>query len=79
MNYMINNEASKQMAIEFAKWTIITRMWQSDLTFKEMFECWVSELDNQATSEIMNVTDDVWEDEDGNQYQVVNGRLFEDE
>jgi hypothetical protein len=76
---MINNEASKQMAIEFAKWTIITRMWQSDLTFKEMFECWVSELDNQATSEIMNVTDDVWEDEDGNQYQVVNGRLFEDE
>jgi hypothetical protein len=79
MNYMINNEASKQMAIEFAKWTIITRMWQSDLTFEEMFECWVSELDNQATSEITNVTDDVWEDEDGNQYQVVNGRLFEDE
>jgi hypothetical protein len=79
MNYMINNEASKQMAIEFAKWTIITRMWQSDLTFEEMFECWVSELDSQATSEITNVTDDVWEDGDGNQYQVVNGRLFEDE
>jgi hypothetical protein len=79
MNYMINNEASKQMAIEFAKWTIITRMWQSDLTFEEQFECWVSELDSQATSEITNVTDDVWEDEDGNQYQVVNGRLFEDE
>jgi hypothetical protein len=53
-------------------------MWQSDLTFEEQFECWVSELDNQATSEITNVTDDVWEDEDGNQYQVVNGRLFED-
>jgi hypothetical protein len=79
MNYMINDSASKQMAIEFAKWTIITRMWQSDLTFEEMFECWTNELDNQATSEITNVTDDVWEDGDGNQYQVVNGRLFEDE
>ena len=58
MNYMINNEASKQMAIEFAKWTIITRMWQSDLTFEEMFECWVSELDNQAADVDMDAYDD---------------------
>ena len=58
MNYMINDSASKQMAIEFAKWTIITRMWQSDLTFKEMFECWVSELDKQAADVDMNAYDD---------------------
>ena len=58
MNYMINNEASKQMAIEFAKWTIITRMWQSDLTFEEMFECWVSEMDNQAADVDMDAYDD---------------------
>ena len=58
MNYMINNEASKQMAIEFAKWTIITRMWQSDLTFEEQFECWVSELDNQAADVDMDAYDD---------------------
>jgi hypothetical protein len=58
MNYMINDSASKQMAIEFAKWTIITRMWQSDLTFEEMFECWVSELDNQAADVDMDAYDD---------------------
>jgi hypothetical protein len=58
MNYMINNEASKQMAIEFAKWTIITRMWQSDLTFEEMYECWVSELDKQAADVDMDAYDD---------------------
>lgn len=58
MNYMINDQASKQMAIEFAKWTIITRMWQSDLTFEEMFECWVSELDNQAADVDMDAYDD---------------------
>jgi hypothetical protein len=58
MNYMINDIASKQMAIEFAKWTIITRMWQSDLTFEEMFECWVSELDNQAADVDMDAYDD---------------------
>ena len=58
MNYMINDIASKQMAIEFAKWTIITRMWQSDLTFEEMFECWVSELDKQAADVDMDAYDD---------------------
>ena len=58
MNYMINNEASKQMAIEFAKWTIMSGMWQSDLTFEEMFECWVSELDKQAADVDMDAYDD---------------------
>ena len=48
MNYMINDPASKEVAIAFAKWTIITRMWQSDLTFEEQYECWMKELDNQA-------------------------------
>lgn len=58
MNYMINNEASKQMAIEFAKWTIMSGMWQSDLTFEEMYECWVSELDKQAADVDMDAYDD---------------------
>lgn len=48
MNYMINNEASKQVAIEFAKWTIIKGMWMTDLTFEEQYECWMRELDDVA-------------------------------
>jgi hypothetical protein len=46
MNYMINDPASKEVAIAFAKWTIITRMWQSDLTFEEQYECWLSGMDS---------------------------------
>ena len=46
MNYMINDSASKEVAIAFAKWTIITRMWQSDLTFEEQYESWVSGMDS---------------------------------
>jgi predicted lipoprotein len=79
MNYMINNEASKQVAIEFAKWTILNGMWNSDLTFEEQYECWVSELDSQATSEVAGDMSDTWEDPDGNQYQIIDGRLFENE
>ena len=52
MNYMINNEASKQVAIAFAKWTIITGMWNSDLTFDEQYECWMKVMDESATDEI---------------------------
>ena len=52
MNYMINDPASKEVAIEFAKWTIINGMWQSDLTFEEQYECWTSELDGKATDEV---------------------------
>jgi hypothetical protein len=58
MNYMINDPASKQMAIEFAKWTVMSGMHISDLAFEEMFECWVSELDNQASDVDMDVYDD---------------------
>jgi hypothetical protein len=46
MNYMINDPASKEVAIAFAKWTIITRMWQSDLTFEEQYESWLSGMDS---------------------------------
>ena len=46
MNYMINDSASKEVAIAFAKWTIITRMWQSDLTFEEQYESWMSCMDS---------------------------------
>jgi len=45
---MINNEASKQVAIAFAQWTIMNGMWQSDLTFEEQYECWMNELDENA-------------------------------
>ena len=48
MNYMINDPASKEVAIAFAKWTVITGMWNSDLTFDEQYECWMKELDDQA-------------------------------
>ena len=48
MNYMINDPASKQVAIAFAKWTIITGMWNSDLTFDEQYECWMKVMDDQA-------------------------------
>ena len=58
MNYMINDPASKQMAIEFAKWTVMSGMHISDLTFEEQFECWVSELDNQAADVDMDAYDD---------------------
>jgi hypothetical protein len=54
MNYMINDKASKQVAIAFAKWTILNGMWQSDLTFDEQYECWVQELDKSATDEIVD-------------------------
>jgi len=58
MNYMINDPASKQMAIEFAKWTVLNGMWRSDLTFEEQFECWMNELDEQAISEITDIGDE---------------------
>ena len=58
MNYMINDSASKQMAIEFAKWTVMSGMHISDLTFEEQFECWVSEMDNQAADVDMDAYDD---------------------
>ena len=48
MNYMINDPASKEVAIAFAKWTILNGMWNSDLTFDEQYECWMKELDDQA-------------------------------
>jgi hypothetical protein len=54
MNYMINDKASKQVAIAFAKWTILNGMWQSDLTFDEQYECWMQELDESATDEIVD-------------------------
>lgn len=57
MNYMINDKASKEVAIAFAKWTIINGMYLSDLTFEEQYECWMNQLDDQAiddqASEVM--------------------------
>ena len=45
MNYMINDPASKEVAIAFAKWTIANGMYISDLTFEEQYESWVSGMD----------------------------------
>ena len=46
MNYMINDPASKQVAIAFAKWTITNRMYLSDLTFEEQYASWMSCMDS---------------------------------
>ncbi len=46
MNYMINDPASKEVAIAFAKWTIANGMYISDLTFEEQYESWVSGMDS---------------------------------
>jgi len=53
MNYMINDPASKQVAIAFAQWTVLNGMYISDLTFEEQYECWMSELDEQAAGEMV--------------------------
>jgi hypothetical protein len=42
---MINDPASKEVAIAFAKWTILNGMYISDLTFEEQYESWVSGMD----------------------------------
>jgi hypothetical protein len=78
MNYMINNEASKQVAIEFAKWTILNGMWKSDLTFEEQYECWVSKLDEQAAGEAAGDTVDMekW-DEFEHQLEYMSGAYEE--
>lgn len=34
----------KTRSIEFAKWLLITGMFNSDLTFDEMYEIWMDEL-----------------------------------
>jgi hypothetical protein len=34
----------KERSIEFAKWLIITKMWQSDLTFDELYEIFIDKI-----------------------------------
>lgn len=34
----------KDRAIEFGKWLIITRMWQTDLTFDELYELFIEKM-----------------------------------
>jgi hypothetical protein len=46
MNYMINDPASKEVAIAFAKWTITNRMYLSDLTIEEQYASWMSCMDS---------------------------------
>lgn len=45
---MINDKATQQVAIEFTKWVVFTRMWQTDLTMDELYECWMKKLDDDA-------------------------------
>ena len=62
MNYMINNEASKQVAIAFANWVMINGMGAH--TMEEQYERWMVVLDHQATSEVVDDTVDMekWDD-----------------
>jgi hypothetical protein len=43
---MINDPASKEVAIAFAKWTITNGMYISDLTIEEQYESWLSGMDS---------------------------------
>ena len=48
MNYMINDQASKEVAIAFANWVVLARMWESHLTPDEQYACWMDGLDAVA-------------------------------
>jgi hypothetical protein len=37
----------KERSIEFAKWLIISGMWQSDLTFDEMYEFYMEMISEE--------------------------------
>ncbi len=37
----------KERAIEFSKWLIITRMWQTDLTFEELYEVFMEKIQEE--------------------------------
>jgi mevalonate pyrophosphate decarboxylase len=73
MNYMINDPASKEVAIAFAKWTTINGMWQSDLTFDEQYECWMKELDDQAHD--ARLAHDSVDDEDFGAYIMARRKM----
>jgi hypothetical protein len=73
MNYMINDPASKEVAIAFAKWTTINDMWNSDLTFDEQYECWMKELDDQAHD--ARLAHDSVDDEDFGAYIMARRKM----
>jgi len=73
MNYMINDPASKEVAIAFAQWTILNDMWNSDLTFDEQYECWMKALDDQAHDD--RLTHDSVDDEDFGAYIMARRKM----
>jgi len=73
MNYMINDPASKEVAIAFAKWTILNGMWNSDLTFDEQYECWMKVLDDQAHD--ARLAHDSVDDEDFGAYIMARRKM----
>lgn len=73
MNYMINDPASKEVAIAFAKWTILNDMWNSDLTFDEQYECWMKVLDDQAHD--ARLAHDSVDDEDFGAYIMARRKM----
>ena len=73
MNYMINDPASKEVAIAFAQWTILNDMWNSDLTFDEQYECWMKELDDQAHD--ARLAHDSVDDEDFGAYIMARRKM----
>jgi hypothetical protein len=46
MNYMINDPASKEVAIAFAQWATTNSKYLSGLTFEEQYESWLSGMDS---------------------------------
>jgi hypothetical protein len=58
MNYMINNEASKQVAIKFAYWILSSGENKAGLTLEERYEQWLVMMDEQAISEATGDTVD---------------------
>ncbi len=64
MNYMIYDKATKQVAIEFSIWLVVTKMWQTDLTYEELYDYWLTTLDKEAMGEDMDNSDDDSNSED---------------
>ena len=79
MNYMINDPASKEVAIAFAKWVVLNGTWQSgpDLTFDQQYECWYGEwmkvLDDQAHD--ARLAHDSVDDEDFGAYIMARRKM----
>ena len=44
----IAEKQQKKIAIEFSKWLILKNMWQSDLTFDELYDVWCEWVEEET-------------------------------